>query len=274
MLLTLAWLLPARAADEARKPPHIFFLIGEKEYDTKTTVPAFAKAELEPRGVKCTFSMLPSEESNEFPDIDQLKNADLLFISVRRHTPTQAAMVAIRAHIAAGKAVVGIRTASHAFALRGKDVKVPEGHSDWPEFDHEILGGNYNDHYAHDLETWAKTVPAQSQHPVLAGIAPEEFKITSHLYRNPDLPAWVTPLMTARISVNGQWETQPIAWVNTKDKRRVFYTSLGAPEDFAVSQFRKLLLNGVYWALGRAIPLPGARAMEKLRPGQTTAAVR
>jgi type 1 glutamine amidotransferase len=30
----------------------------------------------------------------------------------------------------------------------------------------------------------------------------------------------------------------------------VFYTSLGSVEDFDVPQFRRLLLNGIHWALG------------------------
>ena len=255
-LFVFAWLAAARAAEPvAARPPHIFFLIGEAEYDTKTTVPAFAKAELEPRGMRCTFSILPSEDTNVFPNIDALKDADVLFISVRRHTPPQAQMDAIRAHIAAGKAVVGIRTASHAFALRaikGQTAKVPEGCADWPEFDHEILGGNYSDHYGHGIETFAKPVPAQAQHPVLAGISADEFRVPSHLYKNPGLAEWVTVLITARMT--GRPEVEPVAWVNTKDKRRVFYTSLGAPEDFAVPQFRLLLLNGVFWALDKPVP--------------------
>jgi len=253
LALAFAWFVRAHAADPASKPPRVFFLIGEPEYDTKTTVPAFAKAELEPRGVQCTFSILPSDESNDFPNIDALKDADLLFISVRRHTPLLAQMEVIRAYVASGKPVAGIRTASHAFALRDKNAKPPAGEADWPEFDHEILGGNYNDHYGKGLETWAKIIPAQAQHPVLAGIGPEEFAVPSHLYKNPDLPAWVTPLMTARLA--NRPEVEPIAWVNTKDNRRVFYTSLGAPEDFAIPQFRKLLLNGVFWAMDRAVPV-------------------
>ncbi|MEP6672110.1 MAG: ThuA domain-containing protein [Chthoniobacter sp.] len=262
LFLLCAWFLPARAADPAPKQLHAFFLIGEPEYATKTTVPEFAKAELEPRGVQCTFSILPADDSNDFPNIDALKDADLLFISVRRHTPSVAAMAAIRAHIAAGKAVVGIRTASHAFALRDKNAKPPAGYADWPEFDHEILGGNYSDHYGHGIETWAKTVPAQAQHPVLAGIGPEEFAVPSHLYKNPGVASWVTPLITARMA--SRPEVEPIAWVNAKDGRRVFYTSLGAAEDFAIPQFRKLLLNGVFWALDRAVPVPAAT--EKVRP--------
>jgi type 1 glutamine amidotransferase len=249
LAIALAWFVPIGTAEPAAKGPHVFFLIGEPEYDTKTTVPAFAKAELEPRGVECTFSILPSEESDRFPNIDALKEADLLFISVRRHAPAQAQMEAIRAYVKSGKPVVGIRTASHAFALRGKDAKPPAGDADWPEFDHEILGGNYSDHYGHGLETWAKIVPAQAQHPVLAGIGAEEFAVPSHLYKNPDLPTWVTVLVTARLA--NRPEVEPIAWVNTKDNRRVFYTSLGAPEDFAVPQFRRMLRNGIFWAMGR-----------------------
>lgn len=256
LLLVLTWFAAARAADPvAARPPHVFFLIGESEYDTKTTVPAFAKTELEPRGVRCTFSILPSEDTNEFPNTDALKDADVLFISVRRHTPLRAQMDAIRAHVAAGKAVVGIRTASHAFALRaikGQPAKVPEGCADWPEFDHEILGGNYSDHFGHGIETFGKPVAAQAQHPVLAGIPADEFVVPSHLYKNPGVAEWVTVLVMARMT--GRPEVEPVAWVNTKDKRRVFYTSLGAPEDFAVPQFRRLLLNGVFWALDKPVP--------------------
>ena len=230
---------------EKRTHPRVFFLIGEAEYDTKTTLPAFAKAELEPRGIECIFSMLPSEDSNDFPNIAALNDADLLFVSVRRHTPPRDQMDAIRAFVASGKPVVGIRTASHAFALRA-GAKPSEGFGDWPEFDHEVLGGNYHDHYGKGIPTFAKILPEAAGHPVLAGIGADEFRVPSHLYRNPDLPASVTKLLTARME--GRPEAEPVAWVNTA-KARVFYTSLGSPEDFGVPQFRQLLVNGVLWAL-------------------------
>jgi hypothetical protein len=98
----------------------------------------------------------------------------------------------IRAHVVARKPVVGIRTASHAFALRGKDAEVPPGHADWPEFDHEVLGGNYQNHYGTGIRTFAKTLPEAAGHPVLAGINAAEFEVKSSLYKNPDLPAHVT----------------------------------------------------------------------------------
>lgn len=243
-----AAIAPLRAAETPPNPaPHVFFMIGEPEYETAKTLPAFAKAELEPRGVRCTFSILASEKSEEFPNFDALKEADLLFISVRRHAPTPAQMALIRAHVAAFKPVVGIRTASHAF---GKRKGEKEGA--WETFDAEVLGGNYQGHYGKGIATFAKIMPEAAGHPVLTGIGAEEFRAPSHLYKNPNLPAHVTMLMTARME--GRPEIEPVAWVNTANGRRAFYSSLGSPEDFDVPQFRRLLLNGIHWALGLPTP--------------------
>jgi putative membrane-bound dehydrogenase-like protein len=257
----------AHAAD-APRAPHVFFLISEPEYDTKTTLPAFAKTELEPRGIRCTFSIASPDRPDEFPGLEALKDADLLFVSVRRQAPPAAQMDLIRAHVVARKPVVGIRTASHAFALRGNDAKVPPGHADWPEFDHEVLGGNYHDHYGAGIPTFAKILPEAAGHPVLAGIDGAEFELKSHLYKNPDLPAHVTKLLTGRME--GRPEVEPIAWVNTANDRRVFYTSLGAPQDFEIPQFRRLLLNGIFWALGK--PPPTAKEGAALTPAESAKA--
>ncbi|HUR45521.1 MAG TPA: ThuA domain-containing protein [Candidatus Saccharimonadales bacterium] len=241
--LLIFGVLPSMMGADTR--PHIVFMVGESEYNTKTTLPAFAKKELP--GIHCTFAITPSDTSNEFPGLEALRDADLLFISVRRRTPSKENMALIRKHIADGKPVVGIRTASHAFALRGKDVTVPEGHADWPTFDQDVLGGNYHDHYGKGIKTFAKVVPASAKHPVLVGIPTTEFEVPSHLYKNPDLPSDLTILLTARME--GRPEVEPIAWVNTAQNRRVFYTSLGSPEDFELPEFRRLLRNGIYWAL-------------------------
>ena len=232
---------------EKKRAPQIVFMIGEGEYDTRTTLPAFAKAELEPRGIRCTFCILPSEEDDDFPKLESLRDADLLFISVRRHAPPKEQMELIRAHIAAGKAVAGIRTASHAFGKRKGETE-----GAWETFDRDVLGGTYNDHYGKGVITFAKPVAEAAEHPVLTGIGPEEFRVPSHLYKYPALGEKVTKLMTARME--GRKEVEPVAWVKNAENRRVFYTSLGSAEDFAVPQFRRLLLNGILWSLGLPVP--------------------
>ena len=50
--------------------------------------------------------------------------------------------------------------------------------------------------------------------------------------------------------------TEPVAWSRLSGLRqsRVFYTSLGGPEDFQNAAFQRLLLNGILWALDQPIP--------------------
>ena len=48
-------------------------------------------------------------------------------------------------------------------------------------------------------------------------------------------------------------EPEPVAWVNTDEGGRVFYTTLGHWEDFKLEPFRRLLRNAVCWATGREI---------------------
>src|SRR3954465_360757 len=115
VLMFTAWTV---VAAESKKIPHIVFMVGEPEYGTRTNLPKFAREELEPRGVRCTFAITSTEASDNFPGLESLKDADLLFISVRRHAPPPEQMKLIRDYIAAGKPVVGIRTASHAFGKK------------------------------------------------------------------------------------------------------------------------------------------------------------
>ena len=68
----------------AATKPHILFLIGESEYQTEETLPAFARAELEPLGFETTFIAPSKDNPNHFPGLEALKQADLLFLSVRR----------------------------------------------------------------------------------------------------------------------------------------------------------------------------------------------
>lgn len=221
----------------------IVFMIGEPEYKTETTLPEFAKAELEPLGIQCTFVIADKKDSNEFRGLDALKEADLLFVSVRRATPTKENMALIREHLRAGKSLAGIRTASHAFSARPPD----DQHVAWTNFDTEILGGHYENHYGKGPEVEIKATTEGARSPILSGVTPLPFKTPSHLYRSRNLFHTATSLLTGQ--VEGRPEVEPVAWINTGENRRVFYTSLGAPEDFKMAQFRALLRNGILWAL-------------------------
>ena len=54
-----------------------------------------------------------------------------------------------------------------------------------------------------------------------------------------------TPLLLGSIPKTA---AEPIAWINqTKDDGRVFYTSMGHPDDFNDADFERLMLNALHW---------------------------
>jgi len=258
----LAGLLLGRAAaagdPDLSKPPalqpgsRIVFLIGEEEYNTAETLPEFAKRDLEPRGFKVTLLQDQPTNRGSFAGLaEALAQADVLFISVRRRALPRLQLEAIRAHLDAGKPLIGIRTASHAFAPRDKEreeLVVKDGRAEWPRFDPEVLGGNYQGHHGAGTRTLVTAATGAAGHPILAGVETATFHSPGSLYRVSPLAPSATVLLIG--SIPGE-AAEPVAWVNTYGPKhaRVFYTSLGHPDDFGQPMFRQLLLNGLIWAL-------------------------
>ena len=235
--------------------PHVVFIIGENEYHTWETLPEFAGSELDWRGFRCSFVMAsPDVKDNVFTNYAAIREADVLVLSARRRTPPKEMLALIRAHLAAGKPLVGLRTASHAFGAEPAD----DAHEGWNNFDVEVLGGNYLGHYRNGEPSGADTVVRLGGNPpaegaaVLTGVGTNSFISHGSLYKYKNLAPTVTPLATGQVT--GAPEIEPVAWLNTGAGRRVFYTSLGAPGDFQEVRFRRLLFNGICWALQRPIP--------------------
>ena len=224
---------------------NITFLIAEREYKTEKTLPKFADEFLS-ENFSVEFCKAPSEgnQRNHIANSSAIPKADLLFISVRRRAFKEETMELIRSHIAKGKPIIGIRTASHAFQLRKETV--PIGHQEWPEWDGEIMGGNYNGHYGKELICKIQYATNSRHHPLLEKVK-LPFSTPASLYRNSPLPNASTPLLLG--SVKG-FSTEPVAWVHqTPAKGKVFYTSLGHEEDFKKGSFQILLKNAVNWCL-------------------------
>jgi hypothetical protein len=70
------------------------------------------------------------------------------------------------------------------------------------------------------------------------------------LYKVSPLEKGTAPLLIGAIT--GE-PSEPVAWTHTYGAKqaRVFYTSLGHPDDFKNAEFRRLLLNGVAWAIAK-----------------------
>jgi type 1 glutamine amidotransferase len=81
----------------------------------------------------------------------------------------------------------------------------------------------------------------------------DEFRVTSHLYRNRDMAATTVILMKGHVD-NRDNTSEPVSWTNDRKGQRVFYTSLGNVDDFRLPAFRQMLVNAVCWALDRPVP--------------------
>ena len=237
---------------QADRRPNLVFLIGEDEYRTAETLPEFAQRELEPRGFRVEIIQDgPGDKGNFAGLTEALPRADGLLVSLRRRALPRAQLDAIRAHLEAGKPLVGIRTASHAFAPRDQErdeFVVKGGRAEWPRFDPEVLGGNYQGHHGTGPRVTVRPAPGAEDHAILSGVDLASFSTLGSLYRVSPLAGSATPLVIG--SVPGKPE-EPVTWVHAYGPKqaRVFYTSLGHPDDFAQPTFRRLLLNGVVWVL-------------------------
>ncbi|MGK0187906.1 MAG: type 1 glutamine amidotransferase/nicotinamidase-related amidase [Verrucomicrobiales bacterium] len=232
---------------EGDKRQHLVIVTGEKEYKTEITLPKFAEAEL---GNDFRISyVLGNEGETTLDGINVLADADVALISVRRRPLPADQLQVLREFAAAGKPMVGIRTASHAFSLRDK--QPPTGLATWDDFDATVWGGNYHGHHGNQLKTVAWRVSsAAADNPLAQGIPDDKFATGGSLYE-------VLPLADgAEVVMIGSAETQdvhqPVAWTFTrKDGGRSFYTSLGHVDDFSTPQFKALLNNALRWAVAK-----------------------
>jgi hypothetical protein len=196
----------------------------------------------------------------------------------------------IVSYLDAGKPVVGIRTATHAFKMPADkpyarfsyDSKA-SGYEDG--FGRQVLGETWKTHHGRhgSQSTRGILVKGQENHPILRGIQDGDICGPSDVYgvRLP-LPGDSQPLVLGQVLagmeptdppappaedrktkqlVDPNNPMMPIAWTKTYagsagNKGRAFCSTIGAATDLKSEGTRRLLVNACYWAagLGNAIP--------------------
>ncbi len=239
--------LPCTSAVADSPKPHIVMLVAELEYQTDETLPAFAKQYLN-NDYRSTFVFADPQDANHLVGIDAVKSADVLVVSVRRRTLTKEQLDVVRDYVAEGKPVIGIRTASHAFCLRNKPP--PDGRAAWPEFDQQVFGGNYSNHYGNSLKATVTLVDGSPEHSatLLHGLeSTKPFLAGGSLYQVSPLASGASALLIGRVEGKSP---EPVAWTFARaDGGKSFYTSLGHVEDFQGDVLPRLLVNAIAWSL-------------------------
>jgi type 1 glutamine amidotransferase len=246
VFLTMVF-VPAFASDGPTRKKHIVFLISEDpdNYEAHRTVPEFAEHLRQNEGYDVTVLLGEGPRpAFRFPGLEALRKADLLVVFCRRVGLQPQQFAIIKEYLRAGKPLIGIRTANHAFSVREP---LEQGHEMWWEFVPDILGCENKGYGPVEEGTQVSMNPDETTHPILKGLAQSEWHSEGNLYL-------VSPLRDDRAVIllrgTAAGRTEPIAWTRrTADKGKVFYTSLGYPADFEVDFFRKLITNAIHWGL-------------------------
>ncbi len=245
---------PFRFPGDRRK--HVVIVMAENNYETSRTLPPFALKNLGPH-FKITCVYANADNRNDIPGLEVLNEADLAIWSIRRRTLPKKQLDLFRKFLADGKPLVALRTTSHGFALSNGSPK--DGLAAWPDFDTQVLGGDYQGDHSNRTKTLIRPAEGVAGHPILTGVRLQEFPVTGSLYKHQPLASTAAPLLLGRIDKVD--ESEPVAWTHQRPNGgKVFYTSLGHPDDFDLSDFRCLLRNAVYWAAD--LPVPAKRSNE------------
>ena len=231
-----------RGGEGPGKGKHIVLISGDEEYRSEEAMPQLGKILAEHHGFKCTvlFAINPTTGKvdptalNNIPGLEALKTADLMIIFTRFRNLPDDQMRNIVDYIEAGKPILGIRTATHAFDIPlGKTyAKYSWQSKQWDGgFGRQILGETWIKHYGwHGKESTRGVIaPGLENNPIVRGC--DDIWVPTDVYcvRTP-LPGDSKPLVLGQV-LTGMNATDkpvpdarnhpmlPIAWTKTYQGR-------------------------------------------------------
>ncbi|MDC0295504.1 hypothetical protein OAL35_01465 [bacterium] len=259
------------------KGKHILFIASDHEYRGEETCPAIARILAKKYGFKCTILFGQTDEgvikpgSSNIPGIEEIADADMLFLFLRFIKPDEGWMEHFEGYLKRGGPVIGLRTTTHAFnGIKGKYSFFNYNHGGEEfvgGFGRQVLGETWNPslgagHYGrnHTFATAMNTVPEQVAHPVMRGV--ESMHAMAGAYSARPMPGSVvlaTNQVLASMEVGAEpladKPPQPAAWVRTYSYQggpegRVFCSTQGASEDVLSEGVRRMIVNATMWCMG------------------------
>jgi mono/diheme cytochrome c family protein/glucose/arabinose dehydrogenase len=265
--------LPAKEGTANGKK--IVLVSGDEEYRTEETMPMLGKILSQKYGYNCVilFAINPeggyidSTYQKNIPGSEELDDADLMIIGTRFRQLPDDQIANFAEYLNAGKPVIGIRTATHAFSGDAKT-----GDFKWSEFGLKILGEKWvNHHGKHKVEgTRSVLITSNGSHEIMRGVG--EIFATTDVYGIANLdPYSVTLFLRGEVTesldpnskaVGGKQNDppMPLAWLREytapdgKTKGQAFCTTLGASVDFADEDLRRLIVNTAISMTGQKVP--------------------
>ncbi len=257
------------------KGKSVVFIAGDEEYRSEETGPMLAKILSQRHGFDCAvlFSMDPTgsyidpNNQKSVSNVGAISKADLVIIATRFRQWSPEEYQHLADFLNAGKPIIGLRTATHAFTGPGKT-----GDFKWSDFGLKILGEQWVNHHGHHKVEGTRGLieSANAKHPILNSVSdvfgPSDVYTVSNLDEK-----HATVLLRGLVTATLDPASKPIdgpknnpamalAWVrpyvspNGAAKGQAFCTTLGASVDFKSEDLRRLVVNAVYHLSGLPVP--------------------
>ena len=285
LILASCLVAPALAADPwvvyegsdgPGKGKHVVLISGDEEYRSEEALPQLAKILARRHGFTCTVlfaigqdGTIDPDRSDNIPGLAALRSADLMIIATRFRNLPDDQMKEVVDYVESGRPIIGMRTATHAFALKTPTyAKYSWNSREWKGgFGRQVLGETWVNHHGHHGKESTRGIiaPGAKDHPIVRGIKDGDIWGPTDVYEAHP-PADCTPLVLGQV-LKGMKPTDepvegrkndpmmPVAWVRTYTgaqgkAARVFTTTMGAATDLETEGTRRLLVNAAYWAAG------------------------
>lgn len=281
------WLTIPPAGSGPGTGKHVVLISGDEEYRSEEALPQLARI-LAKHGFRCTvlFAIDPKDGTinpnirDNIPGTEALASADLMVISTRYRDLPDEQMKPIADYVNAGKPVIGLRTATHAFNMDAKKkrsyLQFSSTGNIWKGgFGREVLGETWVNHHGHHGKQGTRGILTSEgrNHPILKGIADGDIFGPTDVYTvNLPLKPGSTALVLGEVTETLESDSKrlegkkndpmmPVAWTRmykseSGKEARVFTTTLGASQDLQYEGTRRLIVNACYWTVGLEDQIP------------------
>ena len=268
-----------KGGDGPGKGKKVVLVSGDEEYRSEELCPQLAKILATRHGFDCTvlFAIDPKDGTidpgkSNIPGLEKLDSADLLVLFTRFRNLPDEQMKHFADYFDSGKPIIGLRTATHAFA--GIPKTSPYAKYNWNNndpaykngFGGQVLGETWFTHHGnHGKESTLGILnKEQAKHPILCGLKDGDIWGPTDVY-GVRLPADCVPLVYGQVltgmkkddpAVKGKKNEpmMPVAWTKPHkvgDKEgRTFTCTTANGQDLLNEGVRRLLVNATYWAAG------------------------
>lgn len=258
----------------AGKGKHLVFIASDHEYRAEQTCPAIARILAKHHGFKCTVLFGTDENGfiepgkSNIQGIEKLATADGLFFLTRFLDLPEDQMEHLLGYVNKGGPIVSLRTSSHAFKI-AEGSKYEKYAFNWKGegfeggFGQQYLGNTWEGHYGRNHVQGTRTliIPEKKDDVILTGVEDGAFCFAggygSKLFDGMEPLTKSQPLvsMDPKSDPDPKKEAVISSWKfsykgTDGNSNRVFHSTQGASEDILDDNYRRMIINGVFWSVG------------------------